>query len=305
MATTLATGQFLASALMYWFFRFWHRQFRIELASEQGRLLDRARPEPAMARLLATGGSEVLVEVGRLRPGDRVIVAAGETGPADGPILFGEGVVDERGVRGLEGISRKRAGDRLLAGSTVLAGSLQVEVSPAGRGDAGLGDPPGPGRRDQPRPRPNGPDDPVGAVRVPGRRADPGDGRGWLPGRRPPDCRGDPSPRLRDRPRPRRPPGDPPQRRPSPRLGIVVRDPEALERLAEVDLMVLDDHQALSRIELEVTRVETRLPESIVLRYAASAFRHLVDDRATALLPPAGRGGSTCSTSTRSTSAGA
>src|SRR5262249_2280894 len=35
------------------------------------------------------------------------------------------------------------------------------------------------------------------------------------------------------------------------RRGIVVRDPEALERLAEVDLMVLDDHPALARIELD------------------------------------------------------
>ena len=41
VATTLATGQFLASALMTWFFRFWHRRFRVELATERSRLLGR------------------------------------------------------------------------------------------------------------------------------------------------------------------------------------------------------------------------------------------------------------------------
>ncbi len=87
-----------------------------------------------MARLLNPTGAEpeILVTVGRLKVGDRVIVASGETVPADGVVIAGEGVVDERGVRGLEGISRKRVGDSLLAGSTVLAGSFHVEVARLG-----------------------------------------------------------------------------------------------------------------------------------------------------------------------------
>ena len=44
------------------------------------------------------------------------------------------------------------------------------------------------------------------------------------------------------------------------RRGIVVRRPDVFERLARVDLIVLDDDPALSRVELEVTGVQTQTP---------------------------------------------
>ena len=47
VAATLASGQFLASALMYWFFTFWHGRLRIELAGERRRLLDECLPRPS------------------------------------------------------------------------------------------------------------------------------------------------------------------------------------------------------------------------------------------------------------------
>ena len=68
------------------------------------------------------------------------------------------------------------------------------------------------------------------------------------------------------------------------RRGIVVRRPDVFERLARVNLIVIDDDPALSRLELEVTGVQTQLPEADLLRYAASTFRHLADDRASALI---------------------
>ena len=63
----------------------------------------------------------------------------------------------------------------------------------------------------------------------------------------------------------------------------MVRQPDVFERLAKVNLIVLDDDPALSRLSLEVTGVQAEIPEAELLRYAASAFRHLADDRATAL----------------------
>ena len=39
------------------------------------------------------------------------------------------------------------------------------------------------------------------------------------------------------------------------RHGIVIRDPEAIERLATTDLLILDHHPALERTELEVDAV--------------------------------------------------
>jgi Cu2+-exporting ATPase len=67
------------------------------------------------------------------------------------------------------------------------------------------------------------------------------------------------------------------------RAGLIVRDPAAFDRLGEVALVVLDDHPALRRAGLDVADARGRLPEPELLRYAASAFRHLDDDRADAL----------------------
>jgi cation transport ATPase len=283
VATTLATGQFLASALMTWLFRFWDRRFRVELASERNRLLERTGNGALMARLLVPSGAEVLVPVGRLKMGDRLLVAKGEVMPADGLILAGEGVVDERAVRGQEGISMKQAGDAILAGSTVLAGSLQVEVARLGERTRAstirraliAATSPAPGhsaptvRSELFASRAVGPTlatagvgllagdlMAVGAILRPDYATGPGLAVPLQTLHKVALCA---------------------------RSGIVVRDPEALERLAEVELFVLQDHPSLRKTGLEVTRIETRLPEPLLLRYASSAFRHFMDDRSAAL----------------------
>jgi cation transport ATPase len=284
VATTLASGQFLASALMTWFFRFWHRRFRVELASERSRLLEHSRSDPIMARLLTPSGTEVLMTVGRLKAGDRLIVSSGEIVPADGRISGGEGVVDERGIRGLEGITGKRTLDTLFAGSTVLAGSFILEVDRVGEQTRSSSIRRALIAATSPAPGPSAPT--IRSEKFASRAVGPtlaAAGVGLLAGDlmtvgailRPDYATG------------------PGMAVPletlhivalCARLGIVARDPESLERLAEVDLFVLEDLPILARTELELTRIETRLPEPLVLRYAASAFRHLVDDRATALL---------------------
>ena len=116
VAITLATGQFLASALMTWLFRYWHRRFRVELASERHRLLERTRWEPAMARLIVPSGAEVLVTVGRLKVGDRVMVDPGELVPADGFLVEGVGVVDERLILGRKGSLERNSATRSWPG---------------------------------------------------------------------------------------------------------------------------------------------------------------------------------------------
>ena len=283
IATTLATGQFLASALMTWAFLFWDRRFRVELASERNRLLEHGRGEPLMAKLLVPSGAEVLVTVARLKVGDRLVVAKGDLVPADGVVITGEGMVDERDVRGMQAISRRRQGDALLAGSTVLAGGFQVEVSRLGertraasiRRALVAATSPAPGqsaltnRSERFASRAVGPTlatagvgllagdlMAVGAILRPDYATGPGLAVPLETLHKVALCA---------------------------RSGIVVRDPEALERLAEVELFVLHDHPALHKLALEVAKVETILPEGIALRYAASAFRHLDDDRSAAL----------------------
>ena len=57
-----------------------------------------------------------------------IVVSAGEQIPADGRILRGRGLVDERMIRGLEGLSRKQPDDEVFAGSTIRLGELHIEV---------------------------------------------------------------------------------------------------------------------------------------------------------------------------------
>ena len=218
---------------------------------------DRAAPAARLVHAAARagppaerGGAEVLVEAEQVRPGDRVVVSAGEAVPVDGRVVRGEAVVDERSLRGTDGATRKRPGDAVLAGSFVLSGEIVVVGRTRGRADPRRGDRPRPGRGDQPRSRarrprpatprrsPNAPSAPtlataglgllvgdlnaVGAILRPDYATGPGPGR---PARRPARRRRLRPPR-RDRPRPRR----------------------CSSASAEVDLVVLDDHPALGRV---------------------------------------------------------
>ncbi len=283
IATTLLSGQFLASALMTWCFRFWHRRFRVELATERSRLLESSRSDAMMARLITPSGAEVLVTVGRLQVGDRLIVSAGETVPADGRIFGGEGVIDERGVRGIDGIVRKKLDDPILAGSTVLSGGFHFEVTRVGEATraasirrilvAATSPAPGPMaptiRSEAFATRAVGPTLAtagigllagdlltVGAILRPDYATGPGLAVPLETLHNVALCA---------------------------QLGIVARDPDALERLAQVNLFVIADHPLLTQNELVVTKIETHLPEPTLLRYAASALRHMVDDRARSL----------------------
>jgi cation transport ATPase len=303
VAATLASGQFIASALMSWLFRFWQGRLRAELAAGRRLVLEACLPRSSFARLITAQGGEVLAPADRLRPGDRIAVDAGETVPADGRILGGEAIIDERSVRGLEGASRKRAGEPVLAGSTVLAGSMRVEVVRSGESTRAQAIARSLVAATSPAAGPTSPtlrgeafaDRAVGPTLATA-------GLGLLIGDlttvvailRPDYATGPgltvPLETLRDAAQ-------------CARRGIVICKPDVFERLAQVDLIVLEDNPALSRVELDIAAVHTRLPDAELLRYVASAFRHLDDDRARALqaacrdrkihlldLPPAGFG---------------
>ncbi len=283
VAGTLTGGQFLASALMMWSFRFWNARLRHDLSAERRRLLAECLPLPRLARVEVAEG-EVLAPVDRLRPGDLIVVSAGDLVPADGRVIRGEGMVEQQALRALEGASRVRKGDTVLAGSTVLKGSLCVQVArSADATTAGK----------------------IGRALVAATNLAPGAGSpvkqtevfaeqavvptfamagvGLLAGDITmasavlrPDYATGPGvalslETLRDATA-------------CARLGIVVRFPDSFNRLAKVDTVVLDDSPALRSCALEVVDVQSRLPEPLLLRYAASAFRHMADERAEALL---------------------
>ena len=69
------------------------------------------------------------------------------------------------------------------------------------------------------------------------------------------------------------------------RHGIVIRNPESLERVATSDLLIIDHSSALEQTELEIGAVEAfpGITEDDLLRFADAAFRDLDDERAAVL----------------------
>jgi cation transport ATPase len=287
VAVTLASGQFVASAAMSWMLTFWSRRYHDDLANVQRRLLGQIIHQPHYIRLATsrTDGIDLEVPIEDLKTNDVIVVSAGEQIPADGRILQGRGLVDERMIRGVHGISRKQPDDEVFAGSTIQLGELQIEVlrhgsetqvarlarlmleattaphgsrAPTLRGEefaeqtvaptmaiAGLG-------------LLIGDITTAGAILRPDYATGPGVAF--------------PLETLQAIAL-------------SLRHGILIREPEAIERLATADMLILENHAALDHTELELDTVEV-FPgyfENELLRYAATAFHELDDERAVAL----------------------
>jgi Cu+-exporting ATPase len=87
------------------------------------------RPDTARLR---RGGSEVEVPVGRVRPGDLVVVRPGERVPVDGRVVEGAGGVDESMLTGEPLPVEKEPGAAVTGGSINLDGMLVVETTDVG-----------------------------------------------------------------------------------------------------------------------------------------------------------------------------
>ena len=284
-AGTLATGQFLPWATMNWMLKLWKRQYQQQLASARRRLLGEVVQQQRFARVEAAGGVEVEVPAERLVRGDVILASAGEKLCVDGRIIKGHGLIDERFVRGAIGMNRKGPDETVYAGSIVLSGDFQVET----RGEAaksraatlaraaltaanhqlGTKTPTLKGEKF--------------AARVVGPTLAAA-GLGYSLGGVPTalailDTDFASGPGL----------AYPLETLQALSLcyqqGIVVRDPEAIDRLAKADVLFLDHHSALESLEPEVAsvRVFPGHTEFQILRYAASAMRDLDDERASAL----------------------
>jgi len=124
---TLASGSFFAAALMSTLMQFWDRQYHRRLAAAQQELLaplHRAAPFVWLCR----DGTEVELPLAEVRQGDVLVVRAGELIPADGIVIGGTGIADERPLRGRGELCRKAVGDRVLAASILREGQLHLRV---------------------------------------------------------------------------------------------------------------------------------------------------------------------------------
>lgn len=85
---------------------------------------------------LQSGETELLVPIGDVRPGDRVIVRTGNLIPLDGKVVSGEATVNQASITGECLPVAKRAGSYVYAGTVIEEGECVVSVEKALGGTA-------------------------------------------------------------------------------------------------------------------------------------------------------------------------
>ena len=128
LGCSITTGQIVAHALMEWSFRFWAQRSDAVLVEECRAVLAENLPIPAHSRLVRSDEVDAEVPTTGLHVGERVRIGAAGTVPVDGRVVAGSALVEERAVCGSRTPMRKSFGDKVFAGSQVLAGDIEVEA---------------------------------------------------------------------------------------------------------------------------------------------------------------------------------
>jgi Cu+-exporting ATPase len=90
------------------------------------------RLAPRTAHRLGAGGQDEDIPLERVRVGDRLRVRPGEAVPVDGVVLDGSGAVDESMVTGESMPAARRPGDRLIGGTVNGTGSMIMRADQIG-----------------------------------------------------------------------------------------------------------------------------------------------------------------------------
>lgn len=269
----LLTRSPLTSSLLATVRNLWPKLAADTAIGSQRRLLAAWRRRPRSAWLALPEGEAVEVPTERLRPGDRVMVRQGETVPADGTVERGlVATVDAAGLFGpADGVSDKEPGDAIRAGERVLDGEAVVRVErPADRSAAALVEAQLPHGLFVRLPALDE------AERVANRNVAPTLilALGTLATRRTlRPARGIIRPDYVTAPAVSAQLGAQAAFAEALAAGVLFRHPEALERLARVEVVVLDDSAPLVARPLEVARVASAgLPADALLAWAAVAL---------------------------------
>lgn len=125
------------SVAMFVFFLLCGRHVEMRARHRAGDMGDSiSRLTPAFADRIGRDGAIERVAVAALRKGDRVVVAAGQSVPADGVVAAGQGSVDESLLTGESRPVDRTPGTPLVAGSLVVTGPLEMTVGQVGEDTA-------------------------------------------------------------------------------------------------------------------------------------------------------------------------
>lgn len=85
-----------------------------------------------LARVLADDGSELSIAASELKVGDTIVVAPGESIPADAVVLHGHAAIDQSSITGESTPEEVSPGSQIFAGSMNLNGLIRARVISAG-----------------------------------------------------------------------------------------------------------------------------------------------------------------------------
>ena len=106
--------------------RYLERSTRLRATAALKSILQAWAPRACVLR----GGQYLDCSLDEVRPHDRVFVRQGETVPVDGSIVSGRGAVDESLMTGEPFPVARGEGERVLGGSRLLEGNLEIETGP-------------------------------------------------------------------------------------------------------------------------------------------------------------------------------
>lgn len=128
---TLVSGYFVVAALMTWFMNFWDRTYHRRLSMAQRSLL--ANLDQRVRFIwVEHEGVEIEVPIEEVNRGDVVVVQKGDMIGVDGTVLHGWAHVDERLVCGKRHLAKKREGDPVFSRTIMLEGQLKIRASRVG-----------------------------------------------------------------------------------------------------------------------------------------------------------------------------
>ncbi|MFT4625893.1 MAG: Cd2+/Zn2+-exporting ATPase [Myxococcota bacterium] len=128
---SLATGDFVTATLVPLFLELGHLFEERSVAGAQAAIDGRRRRRAPTAVRVVDGGEE-RVPAEALRPGDVVRVRPGEVIPADGQVRTGHAAVDQAAITGESGFEDVAPGSTVFAGTLDVDGLLHVEVTGTG-----------------------------------------------------------------------------------------------------------------------------------------------------------------------------
>jgi Cu2+-exporting ATPase len=132
IVASLATSRYTTAAFMTWLLTVGDVLLERTTGRARHAITSLMQLEVADAWQLQADGHVARVSASRLARGDRIVVYTGERVPADGTVLEGTAMVDEKALTG-ESLPRERSsGARVLAASVVVEGKVVLAVDRAG-----------------------------------------------------------------------------------------------------------------------------------------------------------------------------